>query len=212
MTRSSRRGSAPIGRRASAASVIAAFVVTALLTGGCTTTVGGAPAANTAPVPSEGPGSDPVAWADRVCEAVLSFAVPATSAPDFSKTSDLPAVQRTVSSYLSAVVTGAQQGQAQLAEVGRAPDPAGDEAARRARGALGTLEEDFGGVKAAVDGMSPNNPEAFMATLTQVESKVSAVAPPNPLGDLTTAPRLYRAAERSAQCQRLSALAPDAPR
>jgi hypothetical protein len=207
MTRSPRRGSALVGMLATAA-----FVGTALLTAGCTTTVGGTPVANTAPVPSEGPGSDPVAWADQVCEAVLSFAVPATSPPDFSKTSDLPAVQRTVSSYLGTVVTGAQQGQAQLAEVGRAPEPGGDDAARRARDALGALEEDFGGVKTTVDGMDPNDPAGFMTTLAQVESKVSAVAPPNPLGELTTSPRLYRAAERSAQCQRLSALAGDAPR
>ena len=200
MTRSSRRGPALIGVLATAT----------LLTAGCTTTVGGTPA--TAPVASEGPGSDPVAWADRVCEAVLSFAVPATSAPDFSRTSDLPAIQRTVSSYLSTVVTGAQQGQAQLAEVGAAPEPGGDEAARRAQDALRALEEDFGGVKTTVDGMNPNDPGAFITTLAQVESKVSAVAPPHPLGDLATAPRLYRAAERSAQCRRLSALAADTPR
>jgi hypothetical protein len=201
MTRSSRRGSALVGMLAAAT----------LLTAGCTTTVGGTPAADTAP-PSEGPGSDPVAWADRVCEAVLSFAVPATSAPDFSRSADLPAVQRTVSSYLDTVITGAQRGKEQLGEVGRAPEPGGDEAARRAQDALGALEEDFGGIKTTVDGMNPNDPAAFMTTLAQVESKVSAVAPPNPLGDLTTAPRLYRAAERSPRCQRLSALASDAPR
>jgi hypothetical protein len=198
VTRSFRRGSALLGVLAGAA----------LLTAGCTATVGGAPAADTAPVPAEGPGSDPVAWADRVCDAVLTFAVPATSAPDFSRTSNLPAVQRAVSSYLDTVITGAQQGQARLADVGRAPEPGGDEAARRAQDALEALEKDFGGVKTTVDGMDPDEPAAFMATLTQVESKVSAVSPPNPLGDLAAAPRLYRAAERSAQCQKLSALVP----
>ncbi len=202
MTRSFRRGSALVGFLAGAA----------LLTAGCTATVGGRPAADTAPVPTEGPGSDPVAWSDRVCGAVLSFAVPATSAPDYSRTSDLPAVQRTVSSYLDTVIAGAQQGQARLADVGRAPEPGGDEAARRAQDALRALEEDFGGVKTTVDAMDPDDPQAFMSTLAQVESKVSAVATPNPLGDLTAAPRLYRAAERSAQCQKLSALAADAPR
>ena len=201
MTRSSRRGSALIGMLAAEA----------MLTAGCTTTVEGTPAADPAQ-PSEGPGSDPVAWADRVCEAVLSFAVPATSAPDFSRSADLPAVQRTVSSYLDTVITGAQRGKEQLAEAGRAPEPGGDEAARRAQDALGAIEEDFGAVKTTVDGMNPNAPAAFMATLAQVESKVSAVAPPNPLGDLAAAPRLYRAAERSTQCQRLSALATGAPR
>lgn len=184
----------------------------ALFTAGCTTTVDGSAAANSGPVPSEGPGSDPVAWADRVCGAVLSFAVPATSPPDFSQTGDLPAVQRTVSSYLGGVLTGAEQGQAELDAVGSAPEPAGDDATRKAQEALGTLEEDFGGVKAAVDGMNPNDPEGFLATLSEVEAKIAAVTPPNPLGDLTTAPRLHRAAERSAQCQQLSRLAADAPR
>jgi len=207
LSRSSRRGPALTGMLAATA-----FVVTALLTAGCTTTVGGTAAANSAPVPSEGPGSDPVAWADRVCEAVLSFAVPATSAPDFTTSSDLPAVQRTVSSYLGTVVTGAKQGQAQLAEVGKAPEPAGDEVAGRAGDAMGTLEEDFGKIKATVDGADPNNPTAFATTLAQAESRVSAAAPPNPLGDLSATPRLYRAAERSAQCQRLSALSANAPR
>jgi uncharacterized protein YjbJ (UPF0337 family) len=202
MTRSYRRGSALIGM----------LVTAVLLTAGCTTTVGGAPAADPAPVPAEGPGSDPVAWADRVCEAVLSFAAPATSAPDFSATSDLPAVQRTVSAYLGTVVTGARQGRAQLAEVGKAPEPAGDEAVGRAQSAMGALEEDFGGVKDAVDGADASDPDAFVTTLTQVESRLSALAPPNPLGDLAAAPRLLRAAERAAQCQRLSALAANVPR
>jgi hypothetical protein len=201
MTRSCRRGSALIG------------VLTAvLLVAGCTTTVDGTPIAEAAPAPAEGPGSDPVAWADRACEAVLSFAVPATSAPDFATTSDLPAVQRMVSAYLRTVVTGAQQGRARLAEVGRAPEPAGDDAVGRAQTAMEALENDFGGVKATVDDADANDPDAFMTTLTRVESRLSAVDPPNLLGDLATAPRLLRAAERADQCRRLSALAANAPR
>ncbi len=201
MTRSCRRGSALIG-----------VLIAVLLVAGCTATVDGTPTAEAAPAPAEGPGSDPVAWADRVCEAVLSFAVPATSAPDFATTSDLPAVQRMVSAYLRTVVTGAQQGRARLAEVGRAPEPAGDDAVGRAQSAMEALEKDFGGVKATVDDADANDPDAFMATLTRIESRLSAVDPPNLLGDLTVAPRLLRAAERADQCRRLSALAANAPR
>jgi hypothetical protein len=202
MGRSSGRGPALIGLLATAMLLIA----------GCTSTVGGTPAADPAPAPTEGPGSDPVAWTDRACEAVLRFAAPATSAPDFTATPDLPAIQRTVSAYLGTVVTGAKQGRAQLAQVGRAPEPAGDEAVGRAQSAMGALEEDIGGVKAAMDDADANDPEAFIATLTQVESRLSAVAAPNLLGDLAAAPRLQRAAERAAQCQRLSALAANVPR
>jgi hypothetical protein len=202
MTRSSRRGSALIG----------ALVAAVLLTAGCTTTVGGAPVEDQAPVPAEGPGSDPVEWADRVCTAVLSFAVPATSAPDFAATGDLPALQRTISAYLGGVVTGAQQGRAQLAAIGSAPEPAGDEAVGRAERAMGALADDVGGAKAAVDAADTNDRVAFMATLAEAETRLAAVEAPNPLGALSAAPRLQRAAERAAQCRRLSTIAASTPR
>jgi hypothetical protein len=192
--------------------LIGALAIGTLLAAGCTTTVEGTPAADSAPAPTAGPGSDPVPWADRLCAAVLSFAVPATSPPDFSATSDLPSVQRTFSAYLGSVVTGAQQGRAQLAAIGAAPEPAGDEVVRRVEAALGGLEEDFGSVKAAVDATDPNDRAAFLGALDQAESTLSGVAAPNPVNELATAPRLQRAAERAEQCQRLSTLAATTPR
>jgi hypothetical protein len=200
MSHPSRTGSALIG----------ALVAVVLATTGCTTTLAGA--ADAAPVPTEGPGSDPVAWAGRVCDAVLSFAVPVTSAPDFAESADLPAVQRTFSTYLANVVTGVQQGKAQLAEVGLAPEPAGDEAVGRAATEMDVLEQDFTGVKTAVDGVDVNNAGAFMSTLAQVESTMEAITPPNPIGSLASAPRLQRAAERAEPCQRLSSLSTNVPR
>lgn len=202
MARSSRPGSALIG----------ALVAAVLVTAGCTATVDGDPAADPAPVPTEGPGSDPVAWADRVCEGVLSFAVPVTSAPDFSQTNDLPAVQRTFSDYVGSVVAGLQEGRQQLAAIGRAPEPTGDGAVGRAETAMQDLEREFSEVRSAVDAADTNDPDAFMATLTQVESTLAATEPPDPLGDLRSAPRLQRAAERAPRCQELSAVAARVPR
>ena len=192
--------------------MLGALVTGVLLTAGCTTTLGGAPAADPAPVPTEGPGSDPVAWADRVCEGVLSFAVPATSPPDFSQTTDLPAVRRAFSEHLGAVVAGVQRSGQQLAAIGRAPEPAGDEAVDRAETALQDLEREIGRVRSAVDAADANDPDAFLKTLSQVESTLAAVEPPDPLGDLSSAPRLQRAAERAPHCQELSAVAARAPR
>jgi histidinol-phosphate/aromatic aminotransferase/cobyric acid decarboxylase-like protein len=74
------------------------------------------------------------------------------------------------------------------------------------------LERDVSGAKAAVEAADVNNPAALMTTLTQVESTLAGMNPPNPLGELTTAPRLQRAAERAARCQQLSALGSSAPR
>jgi hypothetical protein len=197
-----RRGSALVG----------ALLTAVLVTAGCTTTLEGAPVPDPAPAPAEGPGSDPVAWAGRVCGAVLSFATPATSAPDFAASADLPAVQREFSDYLGGVVTGVQQGRAQLAEVGRAPEPAGDDAVNRAAAELAALEDDLTRVKSTVDGMDAADPEAFMSTLTEAESALTGITAPNPVGELGGAPRLQRAAERAEPCRQLSTLGPGAPR
>jgi hypothetical protein len=188
-------------------------LVLAVLAGlaGCTSSVGGNPTADPAPAPTEGPGSDPVVWVDRVCGAVLSFAVPATAAPDFSRSKDLPAVQRTVSEYLGSVVAGVQQGRAQLGAVGQSPVHGGDEAIGRTESAMQFLEQDFSGAKTTMDTANPGDRQSFMAVLTQVETTLAAIRPPDLLRDLTTTPRLQRAAERATQCQQLSSLAAVVP-
>jgi hypothetical protein len=202
----------PSSRATPSASVLIALVLAALVgLVGCTSTVGGNPVANPAPAPTEGPGSDPVPWVDRVCAAVLSFAVPATAAPDFTASDDLPAVQQTVSQYLGGVVAGVQQGRAQLDAVGQAPLPGGDEAIGRADAAMQFLEQDFTGAKTIMDAADPRNLQAFMAVLGQVETTLAAIKPPDLLRDLSTSPRLQRAAERASQCQQLSSLAAAVP-
>src|SRR5690606_30331336 len=112
------------------------------------------------------------------------------------------------SEYLGTVVAGVQTGRTQLATVGRAPDRAGDEAVDRTGTAMVALEREFGAAKTAVDTADVADPATFMATLTQVESTISGIDPPNPVGELASAPRLQKAAERAARCQQLSTLAP----
>jgi hypothetical protein len=202
----------PSTRATPSAAVLIALVLAAMVgLAGCTSTVGGTPAADPAPAPTEGPGSDPVLWVDRVCAAVLSFAVPATAAPDFTASRDLPAVQQTVSQYLGSVVAGVQQGRAQLDAVGQAPVQGGDEAIGRAESAMQFLEQDFTGAKTTVDAADPRNLDAFMAVLGQVETTLAAIRPPDLLRDLSTSPRLQRASERAAQCQQLTSLAAAVP-
>jgi hypothetical protein len=202
----------PPSRPTPGAAVLITLVLAAMAgLAGCTSTVDGNAAADPAPAPTDGPGSDPVAWADRACAAVLSFAVPATAAPDFSSSNDLPAVQRTVSDYLGGVVAGVQQGRAQLDAVGQAPAQGGDDAIGRAGSAMQVLEQDFAGAKTAMDAADPNNRESFMGVLTQVETTLAAIRPPDLLRDLSTTSRLQRAAERAAQCQHLASLAAVVP-
>jgi hypothetical protein len=185
----------------------AVLCAAAVLLAGCVSTVAGVPAADPAPAPTEGPGSDPVRWVDRVCGGVLAFATPAVAVPDLSGSTDLAALKAAFSTYLGTVVTGAQQSGTQLGAVGRAPVAGGDEVVGRARDAMAKLQQDFTSAKAAVDAADPNNPDAFVAALGTVETTLNAVTAPDALAGIITLPRLGPAATRSEQCRKLSAMA-----
>jgi hypothetical protein len=186
--------------------------VTALLIAGCSTTIAGNPSADPAPAPSEGPGSDPVSWTDRLCGAVVAFATPAAAKPDYNSAGDLPAVKRTFTDYLAAVVAGVQKGRAQLGSIGRSPVPGGDEIVGKVQSSLTFLEQDFAGARAAMDATDANNAETFVAALTHAEATVNGIKSPNVLGDAAAVPRLKKAAESAPQCQALSRMAGAAPR
>lgn len=188
-------------------------LLAALLIGsGCSRSVAGAPAADPAPAPTEGPGSDPVPWVGRICGAVLSFATPATKKPDFAATADLPAVRATVSAYLSAVATGAQQGKEQLRTLGKAPVDGGDAAAGRIRDGLDAMEQAFTGSRTTIDAADLANPDAFIAQLAQMETTLNALKSPDPFGEFAGLPRLQRATQDAAECRQLSTLAGATPR
>lgn len=183
-----------------------------LISSGCSRAVSGVPAADPAPAPTEGPGSDPVPWVGRVCSAVLSFATPATKKPDFAATADLAAVRGSVSAYLSSVATGAQQGKEQLKTVGRAPVEGGDAAAGRVRDGLDAMEQAFTGARTTIDGADLANPDAFIAMLAQMETTLNALKTPDPFGEFSGLPRLQRAAQEATDCKQLATLAGATPR
>ncbi|WP_214367442.1 hypothetical protein [Pseudonocardia sp. H11422] len=189
--------------------VVAAMLSTLLFGAGCTSVVAGSPAADPAPAPTEGPGSDPVAWADRVCGSLLTFTRPALNEPDFNATSDLPGIKKVLSDYLGTIVTGIQQSRTELGAVGRSPVTGGDEATTRMDGVLRQLELDISAAKSKVDAADPNDPAAFQAALTDAETTLNEITAPDALADLGALPRLDKAAERSANCQQLTALGTD---
>jgi hypothetical protein len=192
--------------------LVASVLVALLALTGCASTVPGTATADPAPPPIDGPGSDPVAWVDRVCGGVLTFAVPATAPPDFTTSADLTAVQRTFSDYLAAVVTGAEEGNIQLAAVGRSPVAGGDEAVGRTGTALQAVAADVTAAKAAVDAADPTDDTAFVAALDRAETTLAAVESPDLLTELNEIPRLGPATTRAQQCHQLAALADTPPR
>ena len=172
-------------------------VLSAVLLGtGCTATVAGTPAADPAPAPTEGPGSDPVLWVDRVCGSLLTFTGPALAQPQFGDTPNLPGIKQKLTDYLNSIITGLQQSRAQLGQVGRSPVGGGDEAVARINDVLTKLETDITGAKAKVDSADPDDPQAFLATITDAENQLGQISAPDALADLSASPGCRRQRRR----------------
>lgn len=182
-------------------------VATALAIGGCTSAVSGTPSADPAPPPTAGIGSDPVAFADRMCGAVLTVATPVHAAPDFRGMSQPRTLHRSLSDYLGTLVTAAQQSRAQLAEVGPAPVSGGDAVVRRTDTDLGSLEQALTSLKATIDSADPDDPAALVNAIGEAEELINKVGGPNVLADLASLPLVDRAVTRAAACQKLTELA-----
>jgi len=181
-------------------------VLSALLLGtGCTATVSGTPSADPAPAPTEGPGSDPVLWVDRVCGSLLAYTGPALTQPQFGDAPDLPSIKQKLGTYLDGIIGGLQRSRTQLGAVGRSPVGGGDEAVSRIDDVLEKLEADIGAAKTKVDSADPENPEGFLATITDAETQLGKISAPDALADLSASPRLQKAAAKAANCQQLSA-------
>jgi hypothetical protein len=190
---------------------LAAVLGAVLLGSGCTATVAGTPAADPAPAPTEGPGSDPVLWVDRVCGSLLTFTGPALTQPQFGDAPSLPGIKQKLTDYLGGILTGLQQSRTQLGAVGRSPVGGGDEAVVRINDVLAKLETDITAAKAKVDSADPDNPRAFLATITEAETQLGQISAPDALADLSASPRLQKAAAKAANCQQLSAQGTDPP-
>src|SRR4051794_5758236 len=191
---------APRHRRLALAAVLSAV----LLGTGCTATVSGVPRADPAPAPTEGPGSDPVLWVDRVCGALLKFTGPALAQPQFGDAADLPTIKQKLTTYLDTIVKGLQESRTQLEQAGRSPVDGGDQAVAKINDVLTDLEKDITDAKAKVDSADPDNPQAFLTTITEAETQLGQINTPDALADLSASPRLQRAAAKAANCQQLS--------
>lgn len=192
-------------RLAARTGITAAVLSALLILTGCTATISGTPVADPAPAPTEGPGSDPVLWVDRVCGSLLKFTGPALSQPQFGDSPDLASIKKKLSDYLDGIISGLQESRDQLGAVGRSPVGGGDEAVSRIDDVLEKLQTDIGAAKAKVDSADPSDPQGFLDTITDAEAQLGRISAPDALADLSASPRLQKAAAKAANCQQLSA-------
>ena len=184
---------------------LVAVLSTLLTVTGCTATVSGTPTADPAPAPTEGPGSDPVLWVDRVCGSLLTFTGPVLRQPQFGATPDLANIKDKLTGYLTGIVDGLAQSRDQLGAVGRSPVRGGDEAVSRIDDVLERLQVDIAAAKAKIDSADPDEPQAFLDRIGEAETDLGKITVPNALADLSASRRLQKAAAKAANCQQLSA-------
>ncbi|GJF07697.1 hypothetical protein [Pseudonocardia sp. D17] len=183
------------------ATVALAFTV---LLGGCSSVVSGTAAADPSPQPTQGPGADPVAWVDNVCGSLIPMLDAAQKTPNLAGVNDLPTIKKSFSDYLGAVLSGVQQGRSQLGSVGSSPVAGGNETVTRIDGLLTQFEQSLGEAKSRVDGVDPNDVNAFQGALTDATTSLGKLSTSGAsLGDTSGYVRLNKAAEAAPNCQRL---------
>ena len=194
-----------MGQRTTRPALAVALAAAVVALAGCTTTVAGNAAADPAPAPTEGPGSDPVLWVDRVCGSLLVYTGPVLAQPKFDDAPELGGIKQKLDTYLDGVVAGLQQSRDQLGGVGHSPVGGGDEAVGRVDDLLEKLQADIGAAKAKVDAADPNDPKGFLDAITDAEKQLGAIAAPDALAELNSVPRLRKPVANAANCQQLSA-------
>jgi hypothetical protein len=187
--------------------LVVAAVATVLLGAGCTTLVpglpapsGAAPAAGTA-VPTE---TDPVAWMDRICTAMLPALETRSAQPQLDPANPRDSVAA-LSSYLgdaSTAVDGAITG---MAAAGPSPIEGGDEAVAALTTTLTAFRDSTREAKTRIDAIDTSNPRSLATELPQAVEPLTALSNlPNPASELGRNPELDQAAAQAPQCQQVS--------
>ncbi|MFP5020903.1 hypothetical protein [Pseudonocardia phyllosphaerae] len=188
-----------------AARVLLPTLAAAFLAAGCSTTVVGTAAPDPAPRPTSGVGSDPVAWSDKVCGALVSYYRPLTARPDYSG-ADLPGIKGRLADYLSKLSGGIGDGQKQLQAAGDSPVTGGDEFKKSIGDLLSRTSTTIGQARADVDAANPADVNGFQAKLRSAEDKLRTIGSAQGLEKLGATPRLDKAVASAPKCGELNKL------
>ncbi len=188
--------------------LVTAAVATVLLGAGCTTLVpglpapsGAAPAAGTA-VPTV---TDPVAWMDKICTAMLPALKTRAAQPklDTANPRDSIAALSTYLGEAGTAVDGAING---MAAAGPSPIEGGDQAVTALTTTLTSFRDSAREAKTKLDAIDTSNPRTLATELPQAIEPLTALSnAPNPAAELGNNPELNQAAAQAPQCQQVQA-------
>lgn len=170
---------------------------------GCTTTVPGSAAADSAAVAAQGSG-DAVAWVDQVCGSLLPFMRAAGSPPNLSEARDRASLVQDVTDYLGEAEDAAEAGVSGMADAGPSPVAGGDQIVDQLSGTLSTFQTSFRTARTRIEEVDVNDPQELLTELPAAIAPLEQLATmPDPTAGLRGSPELDQAAEQAANCQQI---------
>jgi hypothetical protein len=190
-------------------SALAITAVAAVLFGaGCTVAVPGLPAPSGA-APAAGVAvptvTDPVAWMDTICTALLPALKTRATQPELDPANPRDSIAA-LSTYLGEagpVIDGAING---MGAAGPSPIAGGDEAVAALRTTLTAYRDAARDAKTKIDAIDTSSRATLTAQFPEAQTQLATLSNvPNPAADLGSNPELDRAAAQAPQCRQAAA-------
>ena len=188
--------------------LVTAALAAILLGAGCTVAVPGLPAPSGASpaageaVPIE---SDPVAWMDKICTALLPAMKIRDTQPKLDTANPRDSVAA-LSSYLGETTTAVDGALNGMAAAGPSPIQGGDQAVAALSSTLTAFRDAASEAKTKIDAIDTSNPRSLATELPKAVQPLTALANlPNPAGELGSNPELDQAAAQAPKCQQVNA-------
>jgi hypothetical protein len=176
------------------------------LSGGCTTSVSGAAAADSAAAEQ-----GTVAWVDQICGSLLPYVKAAVSPPKPTEAPDAATLVRDIDNWLSASEEGAASAISGMAAAGPAPIAGGDEIVDRLKSTLATMQASFRDARTRIERVDIKNRQELQREVPAAVDSVKRLAN-SPMADLQRSPELAQAGKEAAGCQQVAReVVPNAP-
>lgn len=170
------------------------------LSAGCTTSVSGAPAANSAAVEQGA-----VAWVDQICGSLLPYVKSAGSPPKPAEAPDAKTLVENINGYLSETEQSAGSAISGMAAAGPAPVAGGDEIVDRLSSTLETMQASLRDARTRIEKVDINDRQALQREVpAAIESVERLASAPSAMADLQNNPELAAAGQQAAGCQQIA--------
>lgn len=170
------------------------------LTGGCTTSVSGAAAADGAAVEQGA-----VAWVDQICGSLLPYVKAAGSPPKPAEAPDAATLVRDLNDYLSRSEESAGSAISGMEAAGPAPVDGGDEIVGRLTSTLETMQASLRDARTRIERVDINDRQELQREVpAAIESVERLAVTPSPMADLQNNPQLAEAGRQAAGCQEIA--------